>query len=429
MSALDFVVPVFLGLNAIQQLLGVVYFMIAVLREFRRQQDPVADDELPPAMVVLKLRGADPYLSDCLRGLIHQDYPRYQVRIMVDSDEDPAWPVVHRVLGESPAEHVEVRSLVAPSEKCSLVCTAMWQATAELPAGCEVVATLDSDVVAHPSWLRELVAPLRDPGVGVSRGLRWFAPPVGKWGAWVRYLWNVVVEITAYYTQMGWGGSLAMKVSILRDTDLRERWLKSANEDVLVGHAMRRLGLKMRWVPSLVMVNREECDLRGCFHFMHRQQIWGRLYNRLGFWSNALGFLLIVATILFGIVRGILAGLDGAWLAAAANLLAVAGFFGVQALMVVLLEGLVRRLLARHGREGARLQVKTFLAIVLSQFWSAYVLCRSMAASRYVWRGVEYEVHGPWNVRMQYRPYTGGNEAGGAKTVTAPSASTPFDSI
>ena len=176
----------------------------------------------------------------------------------------------------------------------------MLQATADLPPECQVIATLDSDVVAHRTWLRELVTPLLDADVGVTRGIRWFAPPLGKWGSWVRYLWNLAVEVTSYFTEIPWGGSVAMKVSVLGETNLRQRWQVSANEDILIGAAMRRLRLRMVWVSSLVMVNREECDMPGCFRFMHRQQIWGRLYNPLAFWANAAGFVLIVTAVCGG---------------------------------------------------------------------------------------------------------------------------------
>ena len=72
MSIFDLVVPVILALSGVQQLAGVIWFVLALSRTHRRQQTTVNDDELPLALVVLKLRGADPYLRDCLRGLIQQ---------------------------------------------------------------------------------------------------------------------------------------------------------------------------------------------------------------------------------------------------------------------------------------------------------------------------------------------------------------------
>jgi cellulose synthase/poly-beta-1,6-N-acetylglucosamine synthase-like glycosyltransferase len=66
--------------------------------------------------VVLPLRGADPSLEACLKGLFAQDYPAYQVRIVIDSADDPAQTLVARALAEAgpraAAVHVETRRLL-----------------------------------------------------------------------------------------------------------------------------------------------------------------------------------------------------------------------------------------------------------------------------------------------------------------------------
>ena len=44
---------------------------------------------LPEIAVLLPLRGADPSLEACLKGLLAQDYPTYQIHIVIDSDGRP----------------------------------------------------------------------------------------------------------------------------------------------------------------------------------------------------------------------------------------------------------------------------------------------------------------------------------------------------
>jgi hypothetical protein len=43
-------------------------------------------------------RPADPSLADCVRWLLHQDYPGYEVFVVIDSELDPAcellWPLL-----------------------------------------------------------------------------------------------------------------------------------------------------------------------------------------------------------------------------------------------------------------------------------------------------------------------------------------------
>ena len=67
----------------------VIGFVRALYR-FRRVLP--ADNDCPKAAVVLCLRGTDPFLEDCLRAVLNQDYPQYEIRIVVDSRQDPAWP-------------------------------------------------------------------------------------------------------------------------------------------------------------------------------------------------------------------------------------------------------------------------------------------------------------------------------------------------
>src|SRR5438105_2967893 len=56
---------------------------------------PAAPAPCPRVAVILCLRGADPSLDACLNGLLHQDFPHYQVQIVVDNRTDSAWPRVH----------------------------------------------------------------------------------------------------------------------------------------------------------------------------------------------------------------------------------------------------------------------------------------------------------------------------------------------
>jgi cellulose synthase/poly-beta-1,6-N-acetylglucosamine synthase-like glycosyltransferase len=157
---------------------------------FRPADPPLPEDRLPSAVVILPLRGADPSLRDCLCGLLAQDYPRYSIRIIIDSPDDPAWDLAREVLSEGHRRDVDVRlsGLERPCDTCSLKISAQLQAVAELDDSVEVVALIDADAVPPRDWLRTLVTPLADPRVGAVSGMRWYAPERPTWGALVRKL-------------------------------------------------------------------------------------------------------------------------------------------------------------------------------------------------------------------------------------------------
>src|SRR5690242_15071047 len=64
-------------------------------------QEAAFGKRLPQTTVLLCVRGADPSLIGCLKGLLNQDYPRYDVRIIIDSLDDPAWDVISPLLART----------------------------------------------------------------------------------------------------------------------------------------------------------------------------------------------------------------------------------------------------------------------------------------------------------------------------------------
>ena len=91
---------------------------------------PAAVDEgqLPFAAVILCVRCADPSLPACVHGLFQQDYPRFQIRIVLDSAADPAFEVLCRAMGENPPSNLKALVLESPEPTCSLKVSALMQA-------------------------------------------------------------------------------------------------------------------------------------------------------------------------------------------------------------------------------------------------------------------------------------------------------------
>src|SRR5262249_18698020 len=146
-----------------------------------------------------------------------------------------------------------------------------------LDASIEVVALIDADVVPGRDWLRVLVAPLANPRVGATTGIRWYAPPQASWGNLVRYFWNAAACTQMYAFHIPWGGSLAFHARVFRDSDLLERWAHTFGEDTSAYGVLRSCNLELRMVPAATMVNPENTDLRGCGTFIRRQLFSARM--------------------------------------------------------------------------------------------------------------------------------------------------------
>jgi cellulose synthase/poly-beta-1,6-N-acetylglucosamine synthase-like glycosyltransferase len=155
-------------------------------------QKPVSDAvsrRWPKAAVLLPLRGADPLLIECLRGICRQDYANFELRLVLDDVNDEAWNAVRQAIAEFPQVAVHTEVLTERLETCSLKSSALLQAVRGLPTDVEIVAVIDADVIAPVWWLRELVQPFDDPQVCMSGGLRWFLPEESNCGSTIRRIW------------------------------------------------------------------------------------------------------------------------------------------------------------------------------------------------------------------------------------------------
>jgi len=226
------------------------------------------DDALPKAAILVPLRGADPKLREALIGLRKQAYPAFEIHVVVDSPDDPAWQIAQDVAASSPASNIHVRCIEHRRATCGLQCSALVEAMEHVSDDCTIIVGIDGDVLTHPTWLRELVTPFRDPRIGVTHGNRWFVPEKKNWGGLVRYLWNAAAVPPMHFFGIPWGGTFAIRASALRDSGLLDNWSKAIVHDAPAKNAIRKLSLNVQFVPSLMMTVRDNCDLAFAHDFI-----------------------------------------------------------------------------------------------------------------------------------------------------------------
>lgn len=387
-----------LAISAIEQLIAVMIFMVYC----RKKPTPLSGEE-PAVMVVLPVRGADSTLARCVTGLLQQQYDNFRVRIIFDSHTDPGWKIVDSLLESHPDAPIELMQLGKPRATCSLKCSAVYEATEDL-GDCEIVAFVDSDIVPHETWLRELIAPLADEKVGVANGNRWYLPPRADWGSMLRYCWNAVAVVTMFLWEMPWGGTLAIKRRVLEETDIRERWIRAGCEDVPLGAAVKQVGLKTRFVPQLLLKDREETSIQNCLPFLDRQLLWARLYHPACWWTSNVWQVVVAVAMLISIVC-VFIGL----VTAQATILAMSGFAVIlhSGMGLILLRWMEKQLVPDEQGPALRQPAKSLLAINFTQVVMVRVIFVSLLTKMIHWRGIGYRINGPWDLEMvEYSPYT-----------------------
>ncbi|MBH8573817.1 glycosyltransferase family 2 protein [Nostocaceae cyanobacterium CENA369] len=369
----------------------------------------LSDEQLPKTAVILCLRGADPFLPNCLQALLKQNYPQYDLKLIVDSQEDPAWQIASNTINEIGATNVQISHLRIIRHNCSLKCSSLIQAVSDLDDSYKVVALVDADTIVHPNWLRELVSPLTDPKVGVTTGNRWYVPTGNYWGSLVRYLGNGSTIVQMYLFGIPWGGTLAVKKEVLQQTELLDKWGQAFGEDMMMHNILKKQGMRVKFVPSLIMLNREECDLLGLIDYLKRLVLYSRLYHPrwLALVSEAVSSILFPTAV---IVLFLMALGDGQW-DTAVQLLGGYSIYtlGLVLLMLILEQG-VKRVIRAQGQPVTKLSVATvakmLIGIPLTQWVYGIAMLSSISISTVKWRGIVYRIQGPWNIRLvEYHPY------------------------
>jgi len=143
-----------------------VYYLIAAFsawRYFRQRQPARSEDFTPPVSILKPIRGLDPDAYQNLASFCLQDYPDYEIAFCIDPDDLAVLSVVEKIQRDFPQRRIRVllgSGRVAANDKVAKLVRLVDEASHD------IVVISDSDVRARPDYLRQVVAPLRDPKIG-----------------------------------------------------------------------------------------------------------------------------------------------------------------------------------------------------------------------------------------------------------------------
>jgi cellulose synthase/poly-beta-1,6-N-acetylglucosamine synthase-like glycosyltransferase len=360
---------------------------------------------MPKAAILLSLRGNDPFLTTCLRNLLSQDYPDFIVQVVIDSETDPAWAAIRAVRAEGNDDRLHVSVLANRSSSCSLKNSSVIQAINGLSEDREVVALVDADAVTHRTWLRELVAPLADPQVACSTGIRWFAPHDHSLTSRMRCYWNLLAASVIHISRTPWGGSMVVRRSVL-DSGLTEEWSRMFCEDAFTIRYLDERGLKLVCVPQATVVNEETTSLSGCIRFVNRQMLIFRLYHRQ--WWGVVAMVAAALVVRLPHLHYLIQSLTtGDWISAVALFAIHPIILWVTQYEAARLDRAVRKMVAATtGREIARNPIPDGFGYFCTEIMFFGSLVYAVCARTVQWRGITYRVRGPKDITLlAYRPF------------------------
>jgi hypothetical protein len=383
------------------QLLLTFAFALVVRRRMGRR--PSLAQPAPAAEVVLCLRGVDLSLPAALAALAGQTYPGpWRLLVVVDSRQDPAWPLAEQTIarleaaGQARWQVARLTPLAARPAQGSLKSASLRQAFGELDTATELVALVDADAVVAPGWLTALAAGCAQGGVGAVSGNRWYAPAAGSGPGLVRAIWNGGALVLMTLLGIPWGGSLAVRRSLIEPSGWRAVLATSLCEDTALPAPLARCGWRYEFRPELIALDRDDgIALRPLRRWISRQLLTARLHHPA--WPlvalHGLASALLVLVALVALLVALLLGrLTDAGLLLAALL---AYELGCVALLL-LIDAVVARALEPLGgclpRPDLAHAWRLLRWLPLTQWVYGLATLRASLARRVEWRGVHYRL-------------------------------------
>ena len=338
-------------------------------------------EELPPASVIVPLKGPEEGLRENLAALASLDYPDYELIVCAHTAGDiPPVALPSRVkivLSEvdEPETGEKVRNLSA--------------AVRAARKRSKILAFADSDGRPTPHWLRALAAPLADEGVGASTGFRWFTPvPPGFWSL-LRSVWDAVAagRLGPGDNSFAWGGAMAIRKDLFFEARVPDFWKGAVSDDYALSAAVHAAGLKIAYAPGALTPCFQGATPGSYFAWMRRQLTITRVY-RPGLWWPALAAHLFYCG---GMAASVIASIAGNRLAEWAL---------IAQLSPGMLKGLNRAVLARAAlpEQDAWFRRHAWVHAIWTPL-ATWVWLGALAASAFgnsiSWRGNRYHLKPP----------------------------------
>ncbi|HVF27895.1 MAG TPA: glycosyltransferase family 2 protein [Pyrinomonadaceae bacterium] len=378
-------------LQSILSLRGGVRYLAYVRRELEAKRNFF----MPFASIIVPCRGLDQGLRANLSALFEQHYPAYEIIFVADNATDSALTIAEDVR----KSFTDARSRIVIAGRAhdsGQKVHNLRAAVQEIDLASEVIVFVDTDARPRADWLRSLVAPLADEGIGATTGYRWFVPVAGGSASHLRSVWNA--SIATALGQNGarnfcWGGSTAIRRATFERLEMLNEWRGALSDDFALTRTLQQAKLPIRFVPNCLTASHEDCTFRQLFEFTTRQLKITRVYAP-HLWKIVLFSNLLFVSVFFGGLALVLtrAALDLPFqlpLALVTCIYALGmwkAFFRLRAVMLAL------------GDAQAARRESVFAHLFFWPLTAALYLYNALAAlfsRRITWRGITYELKSP----------------------------------
>ncbi len=274
---IDFFVIAFFALNLVYCILLPLNSWIYVRFVFPKRVRRLPGEPHFPVNLIIPCKGTTEHLEENLRAIALQSYPRLTIRFVTDSADDPAAPLIQKVIRETGrgvhivAGHDEY---TCGKNHAELVAIAA-DTTSEVHLIC------DSDMRPSPTFVREMVRPYTDPAVNVTTSARWITPAGPGLGI---YTYTGLEGFSPMLLAFGlityvWGGCFSIRRKAFDEWDLARLWKGTEDDDLVLCNKLNEHRQKPFFVPAAVSPSFEtHGSVRSLMRWLIRQGQTTRLH-------------------------------------------------------------------------------------------------------------------------------------------------------
>jgi len=269
-----------------------VYYLIALYSSwqfFRRTAGRSAPNHTftPPVSNLKPVRGLDPDAYENFASFCRQDYPDYELLFCVGDQQDPAFPILEKLVRDFPERRIRILFGAGGTGSNDKV---VKLARLVSEAQHEVVVISDSDVRVKPDYLRSVVAPLADPKVGavtcfyVPIEEKTLAESLQTIGMFSDFYVGILVARQLDGVKFALGPTIATTRTRLAGFGGYGAIDNRPADDLLVGRLIAEQGYEVQLVPYTILTVADYQSLRGLLHkrlrwvvVMRHMRPWGHL--------------------------------------------------------------------------------------------------------------------------------------------------------
>ncbi|NMC74023.1 MAG: glycosyltransferase [Geobacteraceae bacterium] len=255
----------------------VCYGLVSILcahRYFRRR--PPQGGFLPPVTILKPVKGVDAESFENFASFCTQEYPCFQIVFAAAAEDDPALPVIRRLMDEFPSVDMDLvvdGRIHGPNYK---VCNLMH---AYPRAKHDIIIVCDSDIRVGPEYLREVASLFRDETVGLVTSLyrsprvRNLPTALEALGFTTEMIPNVMVALSLEGLTFALGASMAVRREALEKIGGFQALVEYLADDYQLGNMVYRAGYRLELSSCFVESVMRRESLRG---ILSRQLRWAR---------------------------------------------------------------------------------------------------------------------------------------------------------